>query len=455
MSMSGSRAAIDINLDEFERRLRNAGAAQGYVEDPLSELARLVDEARPTPSSQVKAPVSRPEAAGRYDPVELRSSLNEPEADSPEAPEEMEAEPIVEVGYDVARQSAPMGIEAPARSRKWVLSVSALAVGGVAMIGGAFALKGGVPGLPKQPPFIAAQSGPTKVKPPNEQAAATLSDAGGSLLNESAKPAPVKIVSSEEQPVDLRAEASIGASASSAPQPSASVVKATIDTPVVVASAGAPPAVASQFPDPKPVRTVSLRPDGTPISASAPPAPDAHAAAPASEAPKPAAMAPQSQKALHAAEPSTPKIELAPKPSSKTSARVVVAKTDTTAPEGGEPVALGSTAKPEKLKPAKVHEAAVEKPAVATEPPADAASKSGVWAVQLAAPRSEAEAESAAKSLNAKYAAALNGATIGVQKAVVKGATIYRLRVAGLGRADAAALCARVKGEGGECFVAK
>ena len=56
--------------------------------------------------------------------------------------------------------------------------------------------------------------------------------------------------------------------------------------------------------------------------------------------------------------------------------------------------------------------------------------------------------------LNAKYATALNGSTIGVHKAVVKGATIYRLRVTGLSKADAAALCARLKGDGGECFIA-
>ena len=56
--------------------------------------------------------------------------------------------------------------------------------------------------------------------------------------------------------------------------------------------------------------------------------------------------------------------------------------------------------------------------------------------------------------LNAKYATALNGSAIGVHKAVVKGATIYRLRVTGLSKADAAALCARLKGDGGECFIA-
>ena len=43
MGVSGSRAADDINLEEFERRLRAAGAQQAGVEDPLAELARIVE----------------------------------------------------------------------------------------------------------------------------------------------------------------------------------------------------------------------------------------------------------------------------------------------------------------------------------------------------------------------------------------------------------------------------
>ena len=76
------------------------------------------------------------------------------------------------------------------------------------------------------------------------------------------------------------------------------------------------------------------------------------------------------------------------------------------------------------------------------------ATASGGWAVQLAAPRSEAEAKSDAARLNGKYGADLNGSAIGVHKAVVNGETIYRLRVVGLSKADAAALCARLKGRG-------
>ena len=60
---------------------------------------------------------------------------------------------------------------------RWKIAVSALALAGVAMIGGVFALRGGVPGLKKDAPFIAAAQGPTKVAPPTDQTVTTSSDA--------------------------------------------------------------------------------------------------------------------------------------------------------------------------------------------------------------------------------------------------------------------------------------
>jgi cell division septation protein DedD len=153
--------------------------------------------------------------------------------------------------------------------------------------------------------------------------------------------------------------------------------------------------------------------------------------------------------------------------SPKSSARVVVAKTDTTAPDANaqtpsEPAQAGSLVKPvekaaKKPKPDKNVAEAAPTAATPEAPPVDAtpATASGGWAVQLAAPRSEADAKSEAARLTGKYGADLNGSAIGVHKAVVNGETIYRLRVVGLSKADAAALCARLKGEGGECFIAK
>jgi SPOR domain len=83
----------------------------------------------------------------------------------------------------------------------------------------------------------------------------------------------------------------------------------------------------------------------------------------------------------------------------------------------------------------------------------DQTASKGDWAIQFAAPKSEAEAKVAAARLNAKYAPALNGATMGVHKAQVNGETTYALRVAGLSKADATALCVRVKGR--DCSIAK
>jgi hypothetical protein len=458
MNASVPRPAAEINLDEFERRLRAAGAQQANWEDPLAELAKLVESSnRPAASPAGRQAVE----------AELRRGLAESDALRP-AFDNLQDELESEVSGHQARpdleelpEPVPVTTPHPGRPIAWKASAVALGLAGVAMIGGVFALRHGVPGLPKEVPFIAAAQGPTRVQPPSEDNVGASSDSGANLLKDNGKAA-VKVVTSEEQPVDLAAQGSTRA----APPPSSppaqanvpgdSAIEQTTDTPVVVATTGAPPPLAPQFPDPKPVRTVSLRPDGTPI----PLAEVAPAAAPASVAGTPPAQpaVKSVNDASASAMPSTPKIELPTKLSGKSSARVAVPKTETTAlTDGANESAASGAAKPEKpAKTAKTQIASAE-PAVPSAPaqPVDAAAGTGGWAVQLAAPKSEADAKSAIERLNAKYAAALNGATIGAHKALVNGETIYRLRVVGLSKADAAALCARLKGEGGECFVAR
>jgi hypothetical protein len=374
---------------------------------------------------------------------------------------------------DAARPYVASGPSDGGRSGSWKLKASALAVVGVAMIGAVFALRGGVPGIAKQAPFIAAAQGPTKVQPPREDSVTSANDAGANLLKDGAQAASVKVVASEEQPIDLNAQgSSAGSGAPGAPANPASPtvtgsasndnpVKGTVDAPVVVAPAATTPPVAPQFPDPKPVRTVSLRPDGTPIPPSAAAPAEGSNAAPAGDAPKPTAK-PSAKTAPDAAgnaQASTPKLDLPTKLSSKSSARVVVAKTDTTAlgatDAANGPVQLGTPIRSDKpAKAAKAQQTANAAATPQTVDPAPAGTSTG-WAVQLAAPKSEAEAKSAVARLNAKYASALNGSAIGVHKAFVNGDTIYRLRVVGLSKADAAALCARLKGDGGDCFIAK
>jgi hypothetical protein len=492
MSASGSRVTDEINLDEFERRLRAAGAQSARAEDPLTELSRLVEFSNMGISNGETAPKRASEPALAPGPARktlpsietatLRPTLDDEVEEL--APGASEADRAARRDYEFdARNSGAASAADAAEERRpmrWKIAVSALALAGVAMIGAVFALRHGGAGFSKDAPFIAAAQGPTKVAPPTDQTVTTSGDAGATLLKGDAKSGPVKVVNSEEQPVDLNAQASVNnpPANSSAGTTDAAALAATINTPLVAPPAAGPPqGINSEFPDPKPVRTISLRPDGTPI-ASAPaldqPASEAPAAtAPPAAAPsKPAEAqtkpAPKTTSdAAGAAQPSTPKIELPTKLSPpKSAARVAVGKTDTTAPAGttqaaGEPAQTDAApAKPEKTakkpKAAQVADAN-ETTGSITQPPVDAtaATTSGGWSVQLGAPKSEAEAQSAMTKLNSKYAAELNGSAIGVHKAQVNGETIYRLRVSGLTKADAAAMCAKLKGEGGQCFIAK
>ena len=77
------------------------------------------------------------------------------------------------------------------------------------------------------------------------------------------------------------------------------------------------------------------------------------------------------------------------------------------------------------------------------------------FAVQLGAPRPEAEAKRDLKRLNTKYGSALRGSIVGLRKVVVNGETVYRLHVVGLSRNEASSLCSRVKGDGGSCSIVR
>jgi hypothetical protein len=252
------------------------------------------------------------------------------------------------------------------------------------------------------------------------------------------------------------------------------------------AAPAAPPA--SQSPDARPVRSVTLRPDGAPVATPASTEP------PLADAPKPhAASSPAAMNDALAIEPPV-------KPGSRAKSarpptRVVVAKREATGgaaavdPDNSPsspPSSPETPARPEG--PAKESRSAqvANDAAPAPDPPSEAFRKSvsrmlhvlhigdgligersapapqsvsgpasAGWAVQLAAPKSEAEAKSDLRRLGAQYASTLNGSKIGVHRAVVDGATVYRLRVVDLSKADASALCAKLKDEGGSCFVAR
>jgi hypothetical protein len=318
---------------------------------------------------------------------------------------------------------------------------------------------GVAPGVAKAPPFIAAAQGPTKIQPPNDSTVQSAGDAGALLMKDSATSAPVKVVSDDEQPVDLHAQAPSPSPVPTATQSAAATSPATDSSPVapsadtpIVAPGEATATVAPLFPDAKPVKTVSVRPDGTLISsdasepASPPPAKTAIRVADNSNAFVPSSDA--------SPQPATPKLDLPTKLSPKSSARV--AKTDTTAPAD----ATQTTPKPpagarRASRSTKATEGEQVADAAASDAPAASEKPAGGWVVQLSAPRTDAEAQSEVRRLKNKYADALGGADIGIHKAEIKGETIYRVRASGYSKAEAAALCAKLKGAGGDCFITR
>ena len=493
MTASAARATNDINLDEFERRLRAAGSVHGAAEDPLAELARLVDAVKrgtvalgakdeptvapnvsqappvlppaPTlePPETASAPAALSVAPPAFEDEPLRGGFDE--TAEPAEAFEHDGEPEASEPGDFAIADE---VERPRRSIGRRIAVGVLALAGIAMLGGAFAMKFGYVGLPKAPPFIAASTAPTKVQPPTDEAVSTPTDANVLFQKDAAtKAAPVKVVDTQEQPLDLKVQTA-----------EASPVAASQDAPII-APAEPQAAVAPLFPEPKPVRTVSLRPDGTPIQSPALPT---EAAAPG--APAAAVALPSTTRSIGAdnpqpadAQPETPKLDVAPKPVVKSSARVAIPKTDTTVPASAAtdtpnaPLQLGPKAdklakkdKAAAAAPPLAASAPAPAPVVAAAEPASPAAAAGApaattgagdWAVQLAAPRSEGEAQSTIARLKTKYGALLGDSELGVHKAVVNGDTVYRVRVSGLSKSDAAALCSKVKASGGDCFLAK
>lgn len=116
---------------------------------------------------------------------------------------------------------------------------------------------------------------------------------------------------------------------------------------------------------------------------------------------------------------------------------------------------------------AMVPEAPVEAPvALAPEPPAAPAPElvaavappppAGSYFVQISSQPSEALAQQSLQSLGSRYASLIEGRSVGIQSAEIPGkGTFYRVRVATASKDEAATLCNRLKSAGGNCFVAR
>lgn len=342
---------------------------------------------------------------------------------------------------DDAEDYADEGTARPRRSGLVVV----LAMLGLVMIGagGAFAYRtmfGGAILAPSLPPVIKANDAPNKIVPNRTDAQTAASNPAGATTSG----APDKLVSREEQPVPVQpanAPPRVVSTIPVLPAPGAAPAGAPMagapGLPAVPAQPSAPPKAAgpAQAPaaplagsgEPKKVHTVTIRSDQVG---------NANAAAPA---PAPAAPAP------------------AARPKAEAPARATAPKAGGNAPLAIVPVAQGAAPAPVAELPPRSRVARTEAPSVPVVTTPAAAPAAGGYAVQVTSQRSEAEAQTEFKTLQAKFPGQLGSRQPIIHRADLgdKG-TFYRALVGPFASSEAAAaMCSNLKAAGGSCIVQK
>jgi len=474
------RFAVDLN--EIERQIAQAQGAPSHQaagrSDPLAELARIVGQDDPFQSLLANERPARPRNqanaglddlfARREEPAQTAKVAQFPARHPVHAAPayQHDAYPQVDAsgaqpayayqdpapaqghgGYDPAydqdyydenAQQGDQGYEpvehmdyAPRekpRSRKGLMVVGALVGAVVIGGGGAYLMSGNSTSFAGgQPPLIQASNEPIKVQPQNP-GGVEIPNQNKQIYERATQNGDTKVVTRDEQPVDVKQAVRMNSGAGEATGATASGQNA---------QAGRPPAGGLNLGEPRKVRTVTIRPDGSTVQPET-----VHARAPAGALPTmslpPAAQpsaartAPQAVASTPAAAPATP---AKPSPAAATPAASTPAPAAATSTGGASPQRVAS----------------VQPVAVAPAPAADA---TGGFAVQLGVSNSEGDAQAAFDRFQKKFSE-LEGRPSLIRKAEVNGNTVYRVRVGPMSRDDASSLCSKLQGQGGQCFVAK
>ncbi len=325
----------------------------------------------------------------------------------------------------------------PPRRRMGVLAIAAvfaLAVLGTAGAFGYRALFGSVRSGP--PPVIKADAKPAKIVPDKDK------NQAAKLINDRVNDGAQKLVSREEQPVDLNKD------------PAAGVM--TQGQSMANAGAGAmqTPALGSGVigPDPRKIKTITIRPNQPMVPTAGTPAPaptqaDVADATPAAPARPLAPAQPAAQPPAHAA-------QAAPAPRSAAPAhRAAPAPTRRVAraPASNAPLSLS----PDAVAPTRVARAPTSLAAGSSARPATSAS--GGYAVQISSRRSEADARAALSRMQSRFSSVIGGQRVMIKRVDLAGKGVYyRAMIGPFGSSsDASSLCSRLKAAGGSCFVQK
>jgi hypothetical protein len=437
--------------------------------DPLAELARLIGQNDPFGEfGRPPAAAGRAAAQPQQDYYNTPSAAGTPFGGSQYAQPGHDAPPMAvsdqpgyaEQGYDpaahpemhpdadpnmppYAADEVDFYDDVPPRRRMGVLAIAAvfaLAVLGTAGAVGYRALFGSSGSGP--PPVILAETTPSKVVPADKKDAQS-----GKLIQDRVtdKGAGEKLVSREEQPIDMNKPAGVFPQVRDATASSGSVQTSMLGSGVIAG-------------DPKKVRTIAIRPDGTTQAASSAampaPAPPANATAPrvTNVTPQPAAEPDQVA--------STQPAVSDPQPPRQTSARASAPAAARNGPlslspnAGPAPAAPAARAEPAPAPPQRTASAPTQLAPAPDTGGAASPSASG-YAVQVSSRRSEADAQAAFRSLQSQFPGQLGGRQPLIRRVDLGEKGIYfRAMVGPFGDSDAAKqLCEELKAAGGSCFV--
>lgn len=320
------------------------------------------------------------------------------------------------------------------RGRRRLLLVGGLILVFVVAAAAGYMLVGGHKGTivaSGEPPVIRADQGPNKVVPSQPAKEPTSSD-GQKLIYDRVGGNPTtgneQVVSSEEQPVDM--------SQAAQPQPR------VIQTAPAYSGASPQPGANPNAAEPKRVRTLTVRADGTIVEDAAPP-PAPVAAAPVQSSAQPTSSAPIPLNTGSGAPVSTNPTPLSATPS-------IVDNVPAPPPAR---VAAAPAAPAAVHTPAPAAAPAAPRPAAATT--SGATAPAGAYVVQIASVRSEAEAQATWRSMQSKYSGLLANQPFGVKRADLGDRGVYyRAQVGSFGsRDEAVSLCEALRAQGGDCMV--
>lgn len=315
------------------------------------------------------------------------------------------AYPGHEQGYDDYDTDEEQG----SRRRGGLMTVAAVVALAVIGTAGAFAYRSYTSGPKGEPPVIRADASPSKVVPP-----APSKDPSGKVITDRIGQSGERVVSREEQPVDVASNA-----AASGPRVVFPPLTQNTGTPPAKSTSNQPAAQANAamsggvMEEPKRIRTLSIKPDQA-EGASAP-STQVSAPAPAPAVPVPPRTAPVA--------PAQPQAQRAPAVSN---APIQLA------PQG----AVSSTR------------------TAAVAPVASAPAQGGGYLVQVSSQRSEGDALASYKALQAKFPGALGSRQAVIRRADLPAGTYYRAMVGPFASSeDATQMCASLKAAGGVCLV--